>query len=49
MTAADLSDSDHQRLNGGVLRVLQKELHSRDELLSELHELLAAYRPRRAA
>jgi adenylate cyclase len=49
VTAADLSDRDHQRLNGGVLRVLQKGSHSRDELLSELHELLAAYRPGRAA
>jgi CheY-like chemotaxis protein len=49
VTAADLSESDHQRLNGGVLRVLQKGSRSRDELFSTLHELLAAYRPRRAA
>jgi CheY-like chemotaxis protein len=49
VTAADLSESDHQRLNGGVLRVLQKGSRSRDELLSELHELLAAHRPRHAA
>ena len=49
VTAAELSESDHQRLNGGVLRVLQKGSRSRDELLSELHELLAAHRPRRAA
>ena len=41
MTAADLSDGDHQRLNGGVLQVLQKGSHSRDELLAELHELVA--------
>jgi adenylate cyclase len=49
VTAADLSDSDRERLNRGVLRVLRKEPHGRDELLSELHELLAAYRPGRAA
>jgi CheY-like chemotaxis protein len=49
ITAADLSDNDHQRLNGGVLRVLQKGSHSRDELFSSLHGLLAACRPRRAA
>lgn len=49
VTAAELSESDHQRLNGGVLRVLQKGSHSRDELLSELRELLAAHRPSRAA
>jgi adenylate cyclase len=49
VTAADLSDRDRQRLNGGVLRVLQKGSHSRDELFSTLHELLAAYRPGRAA
>jgi adenylate cyclase len=49
VTAADLSDSDRERLNRGVLRVLRKEPHGRDELLSELHELLAAHRPGRAA
>jgi CheY-like chemotaxis protein len=49
VTAADLSDGDHQRLNGGVLRVLQKGSCSRDELFSGLHELLAAYRPGGAA
>ena len=49
VTAAELSDSGPQRLNGGVLQVLQKGAHSREALLAELHELLAAYRPRRAA
>jgi CheY-like chemotaxis protein len=49
VTAADLSYADRQRLNGGVLRVLQKGSHSRDELLSDLHELLAAYRSRQSA
>jgi CheY-like chemotaxis protein/anti-sigma regulatory factor (Ser/Thr protein kinase) len=43
VTAADLSDEDHQRLNGGVLKVLQKTPHSRDQLLAELRELLASY------
>ncbi|HEX6012281.1 MAG TPA: response regulator, partial [Geminicoccaceae bacterium] len=49
VTAADLSASDRERLNGGVLRVLRKGSHGRDELLAELHELLAVYRSRRAA
>jgi CheY-like chemotaxis protein len=49
VTAADLSESDHQRLNGGVLRILQKGCQSCDELLSSLHELLMAHRPERAA
>jgi adenylate cyclase len=49
VTTADLSDADRQRLNGGVLRVLQKGSHSRDELLADLHELLAAYRSRQSA
>jgi PAS domain S-box-containing protein len=43
VTAADLSDEDHQRLNGGVLKVLQKTPHSRDQLLAELRALLASY------
>jgi CheY-like chemotaxis protein len=49
VTAADLSDSDRERLNGGVLRILQKGAHSGDEVLSELHKLLATYRPRETA
>jgi PAS domain S-box-containing protein len=40
ITAADLRREDHERLNGSVLKVLQKAAHSREELLAELHELL---------
>jgi hypothetical protein len=49
VTAADMSDSDRQRLNGGVLRILQKGDHNRDQLLAELHQLLAAHGSRQAA
>jgi len=38
ITAADLSQDDHERLNGSVLKVLQKSAHSREELLAELHD-----------
>lgn len=40
VTAAELSEDDHRRLNGGVERVLQKAALSREELLAELHGLL---------
>jgi signal transduction histidine kinase/CheY-like chemotaxis protein len=43
VTAADLSAEDHERLNGGVLQVLQKASLGRDELLSEVGELVARY------
>jgi adenylate cyclase len=49
VTAAELSDEDHERLNGSVLKVLQKTGTSREALLGELHELLAPYGPNRAA
>jgi adenylate cyclase len=49
VTAADMSDSDRQRLNGGVLRILQKGGHDRDQLLAELHQLLAAHGARQVA
>ena len=41
ITAADLGPADHERLNGSVLKVLQKSAHSREELLAELHDLVA--------
>jgi CheY-like chemotaxis protein len=44
ITAADLRPEDHERLNGSVLKVLQKAAHSREELLADLHDLL----PRRS-
>ena len=43
LTAADLSESDRRRLNGGVERVLQKMASSRDQLLHQLRELVARY------
>jgi PAS domain S-box-containing protein len=49
VTAAELSDEDHERLNGSVLKVLHKTGTSREALLGELHELLAPYGPKRAA
>jgi PAS domain S-box-containing protein len=49
VTAADLSAADHERLNGSVLRVLQKSEHSREALLEELHHLIARRDPKRAA
>ena len=41
ITAADLSADDHRRLNGAVERILSKSALSRDELLAELHGLVA--------
>ena len=49
VTAAELSDADHERLNGSVLKVLHKTGTSREVLLADLHELLAPYGPKRAA
>ena len=45
MTAKDLTDEDRRRLNGGVEHVVQKGAHSRDDLLRELRELVAAHAP----
>jgi PAS domain S-box-containing protein len=44
VTAAELSDEDHERLNGSVLKVLHKTGTSHEALLAELHELLAPVR-----
>jgi PAS domain S-box-containing protein len=49
VTAAELSEADHERLNGSVLKVLHKTGTSREALLAELHEVLAPYGPKRAA
>jgi PAS domain S-box-containing protein len=49
VTAAELSDEDHERLNGSVLKVLHKTGTSREALLAELHEVLVPYGPKRAA
>jgi CheY-like chemotaxis protein len=43
VTAADLSEEDHRRLNGGVEYVLQKSGLNRDQLLSEVRELVTKF------
>jgi signal transduction histidine kinase/DNA-binding response OmpR family regulator len=43
VTAADLSESDRRRLNGGVEYVLQKSDLSREQLLAEIRELVTNY------
>jgi signal transduction histidine kinase/CheY-like chemotaxis protein len=47
ITAKDLSRDDHERLNGYVQQILQKGAYSRDELLAEVRELVAASVTRR--
>jgi CheY-like chemotaxis protein len=47
VTAKDLSADEHARLNGSVERILQKGIYSRDSLLAEVRELVAAYAARR--
>jgi GAF domain-containing protein/CheY-like chemotaxis protein len=42
ITAKDLSREDHERLNGYVQQILQKGAYSRDQLLAEVRELVAA-------
>ena len=49
VTAADLTEEDHRRLNVGVKRVLNKAAYSRDELLEELRDLVAHYAGREGA
>jgi CheY-like chemotaxis protein len=41
VTAADLTEEDHRRLNGAVERVLQKSDLNRDQLLTEVRELVS--------
>ena len=43
ITAADLSEEDHRRLNGGVEYVLQKSSLNRVQLLAEIRELVTKY------
>jgi CheY-like chemotaxis protein len=47
ITARDLSAEDRRRLNGYVEKVLQKGAYSRDALLAEVRELVAASIARR--
>jgi adenylate cyclase len=48
VTAADLSEEDHRRLNGGVERVLQKTSLDRDSLMEELCQSVSRYANRSA-
>jgi GAF domain-containing protein/CheY-like chemotaxis protein len=47
ITARDLSRDDHERLNGYVQKILQKDAHGREQLLAEVRELVAASVARR--
>ena len=49
ITAKDLSPEDHERLNGYVARVLQKGALSRETLLGEVRDLVAASASQRRA
>jgi signal transduction histidine kinase/DNA-binding response OmpR family regulator len=49
LTALELSEEDHRRLNGDVERVIRKSGQPRDELLNEVGTALAACLERRAA
>jgi CheY-like chemotaxis protein len=42
VTAKDLTEEDHRRLSASVARVLQKGLYSREEMLREVRDLVAA-------
>jgi signal transduction histidine kinase/DNA-binding response OmpR family regulator len=42
VTAKDLTPEDHRRLNGYVERILQKGMYSREVLLREVRDLVAA-------
>jgi adenylate cyclase len=41
VTAKDLTEEDHRRLNGGVERILMKDAPTRDEMLREVSATLA--------
>ena len=42
VTAKDLTEEDHRRLNGHVTQILQKGGHSTQELLEEIHKVLGS-------
>jgi CheY-like chemotaxis protein len=42
LTAKDITEEDHRRLNGRVEQVFQKGAQNREELLREVRELVAA-------
>jgi hypothetical protein len=41
ITAAELTDEDRERLNGGVERILQRSEFQPDDLLAEVRTLVA--------
>jgi CheY-like chemotaxis protein len=43
VTAKDLTEDDHRRLNGYVQQILQKGAYSREALLHEIRDLVAVY------
>ncbi|WP_342235627.1 response regulator [Inquilinus sp. OTU3971] len=43
VTAADLTDHDHRRLNGGVEHILQKAAFEQHELLAQIRQLVGRY------
>ena len=43
VTAADLTEEDHRRLNGGVQRILKKGVTDRDALLAEISGLVRRF------
>jgi signal transduction histidine kinase/CheY-like chemotaxis protein/HAMP domain-containing protein len=49
VTAKDLTEEDHRRLNGEVERILQKDAPTRDEMLREVSATLAGCIERRRA
>ncbi len=43
MTAKELTEADRRRLSGSVQRIVEKGAHGRDELLTHVRSLIAAY------
>ena len=41
LTAADLDEEEHRRLNGGIERILRKRPGGREEVLATLREVIA--------
>ena len=41
ITAKDLTAEEHERLNGSVVRILQKRAYGRADVLAEVRALLA--------
>ena len=42
VTAKDLTAEEHERLNGSVVRILQKAAHEQEALLADVRALVAA-------